>query len=308
MSYKNSYRPNGGDAFRLGSAFDDLMYFPDTWHDKYHVMEAEIPTGNMAKLCERYIELLKKGSWDSHEKMFAEAYDHSGYEISKESVEGRFKKKGLEYCEEQAEHSEKIGISLEEAQMLEAMKRSLLSEETTAKYFQSAKNVDLHVQLPVYWNEDIMVDGKKVVMPCKILLDSVVVDHNRKVIYPADLKTTGDSAYKFAKSYMHFKYYLQAAMYYDGMIQWRAQQGLDHYHIEEFRFIVCEKRLNPRTVLYKVSKEDIKAGSSGFTSKGKFIRGWRRLLIDLAWHQERDLWDHPRSIYEDGEVILNELH
>ena len=165
-SYKSSFK-GGGDALRLGSAFDDLMFFPDTWHDQYHVFQNDAPAGAMKTLCDRYAFLVQQDSWQSHEDMFADAYTASGYQISKKAVEARFKKEGIEYYKEKAKHLDKVGISTKEAQMFEAMRGAILADNNIKKYFVPDGNVELHFQLPVYWDETVYVEGESVIMPCR---------------------------------------------------------------------------------------------------------------------------------------------
>lgn len=307
--YKYPKESSGGDAFRLGSAFDHLMYFPDTWADEYHVSEHHKPTGFMAKLCLRYIELKDRDTWETEEEIFNAAYEASGYELSKKAVKARFEKGPKQFVDEMIAHGKKTFIGAAEAKMLDAMKKQLLDDPAIAKYFIPHEDTELHFQLPVYWDETVVIKGANIDVPVKVLFDAVLVDHKNKTIHPVDLKTTGDSVYKFPHSFKFYKYYLQASMYTSGLYHWKAEQGLTYYEVQPFRFIVAEKAVQNPSLIYKVSASDMVAGSAGYTNMYKqHVRGWKELLTDLTWHDRNDKWDHPRSVYEGGEVILHELH
>lgn len=306
--FKNPNRSES-DAFRIGSAFDELMYFPKTWHEKYHIFSNPHPSGMMSKLCERYIALkTSKDQWMTEDEIFDDAFKVSGYVMTKETVRDNFVKTPLAYCREFASHGSKKEVSQQEAEMMNSMKRALLSDPLINKYFIPGNDLELHFQVPIYWEEPVTLEGVDSTVPCKVLVDTIAVDHVHKRIYPIDLKTTGDSVYKFPNSYKHYKYYLQAAMYQRGVRYWAIDQGFDLYDIDNFRFIVVEKALINPPLIFKVSTKDLVAGRSGFTSiYGHRIRGWKDLLTDLHWHTRHNKWDHPRSVYESEEVLLNEL-
>lgn len=76
----------------------------------------------------------------------------------------------------------------------------------------------------------------------RIMSDLLVVDHNRKLIIPCDLKTTGKPEYEFYKSFIEYNYSIQARLY------WRIiRQNLDrdeyfkHFSLADYHFIVVNR-------------------------------------------------------------------
>ena len=80
-----------------------------------------------------------------------------------------------------------------------------------------------------------------------IMADLIVVDHKNKIIYPCDLKTSSHKEYDFYLSYIQWKYFIQAKLYYRTI---RANMDRDEYFkdfkLANYRFIVCNgENLDP---------------------------------------------------------------
>lgn len=74
------------------------------------------------------------------------------------------------------------------------------------------------------------------------MLDIIVVDYEKKIIYPVDLKTCGISEWNFEDNFKRFFYQIQARLYWKVL---RANLDRDPYFkdfsLENFRFIVINK-------------------------------------------------------------------
>lgn len=75
------------------------------------------------------------------------------------------------------------------------------------------------------------------------MADLIIVDHNEKIIYPIDLKTSSKPEYDFYKSFIDWRYDIQARLY------WRIiRANLDkdpiykEYKLADYRFIVANRR------------------------------------------------------------------
>lgn len=119
--------------------------------------------------------------------------------------------------------------------MVEALKTS----EATMRYF--ADNDELS---PVqrYYQLKFKMQYNNVVY--RSMLDLIVVDHEKKVIYPIDLKTSSHKEWDFEESFMQWRYDIQARLY------WRnLKANLDRdpifrsYKLADYKFIV----VNPYT-------------------------------------------------------------
>jgi hypothetical protein len=78
------------------------------------------------------------------------------------------------------------------------------------------------------------------------MMDLVVVDYEKKIIYPIDLKTSlGCAEWDFEQNFKKWHYYIQARLYYRNL---KANVEKDDYFknftIEDYRFII----VNPKTL------------------------------------------------------------
>lgn len=108
-------------------------------------------------------------------------------------------------------------ISIAEYDLAKSIVNSLKTNVNTAQYFdgryENDVHVDLHFQLPIYFE----MDG----VESKGLLDLVVVILNENgvvlSIQPFDIKTLADYAINFPNNLKRFRYDIQAAWYTDGL-------------------------------------------------------------------------------------------
>lgn len=92
-------------------------------------------------------------------------------------------KDGEEYWRFLIQSKGRTIITSEEMRLSKTIASLAMSHPLTGKYFIDQPNVDKYYQLPLYWlYEDI---------PCKGLVDILIVEHETKTIYLTDIKSTG---------------------------------------------------------------------------------------------------------------------
>lgn len=76
----------------------------------------------------------------------------------------------------------------------------------------------------------------------RVMMDLVIVDHNTKIIYPIDLKTSSKAEYDFYKSFVDWRYDIQGRLYFRTL---RANLDKDpiykDYKLADYRFIVVNR-------------------------------------------------------------------
>lgn len=89
-------------------------------------------------------------------------------------------------------------------------------------------------------------------IPYRCMPDLIIVDHSKKIIYPIDLKTSSHREYDFYKSFVQWKYDIQARLY------WRLiRQALDKddyfkdFKLADYKFIVVNNINNPLPLVWK---------------------------------------------------------
>lgn len=92
-------------------------------------------------------------------------------------------KDGEEYWKFLIESKGRTIITSEEMRLSKTIASLAMSHPLTGKYFIDQPKVDKYYQLPLYWMyEDL---------PCKGLVDILIVEHETKTIYLTDIKSTG---------------------------------------------------------------------------------------------------------------------
>lgn len=89
------------------------------------------------------------------------------------------------------------------------------------------------------------------------MADLIVVDHEKKEVYPCDLKTSSHKEYEFYKSFIDWRYMIQARLYWRLI---RAAMDVDpvfsSYTLKDYTFIVVNKdSLNPLTWKYEDTRK-----------------------------------------------------
>ena len=92
----------------------------------------------------------------------------------------------------------------------------------------------------------------------RCMADLLLVDHELKIVYPIDLKTSSHTEWDFFESFIQWRYDIQARLYWRII---RANMDKDHvfkeYRLADYRFIVVNKRtLTPLVWLFEDTKKE----------------------------------------------------
>jgi hypothetical protein len=90
------------------------------------------------------------------------------------------------------------------------------------------------------------------------MADLIVVDYEKKVVYPIDLKTSSMPEWDFEKAFSKWHYYIQARLYWRNI---RANMDKDEvykdYELADYTFIVVNKEtLTPLKWVYNGTKKE----------------------------------------------------
>tara|TARA_R110000822_G_scaffold178776_5_gene318702 strand:- start:315 stop:1346 length:1032 start_codon:yes stop_codon:yes gene_type:complete len=178
---------------------------------------------------------------------------------------------------------------------------TLFTHDFSRKWITADENQEIHYQFPILWNWK----GK----PCKSLFDIIKIDHKEKVIYPIDLKTTGDHVLGFASSFVKWKYYLQASFYTEALKYFKLEnEELFDYRVDIFRFLIISSGDPRKPLVYETTENDLFVGKNGGSLRynSNEVRGFDKIIEDMEWHMGNQLYDYPRNVYEsDGILTLD---
>jgi hypothetical protein len=119
-------------------------------------------------------------------------------------------------------------------------------------------------------------------IPIRCMFDCLSVDHKDKVIYPVDLKTTGHPEEEFYKSFITWRYDIQATFYtYILQSVLNKDPYFSQFRIKPFQFVPINRRtLAPLVWEFKLNfnERDLK------DEQGNIYRNWRKILADLNYY------------------------
>ena len=135
---------------------------------------------------------------------------------------------------------------------------ALRSDKHTSKYCQKKSNdpdieiVDKHVIVFDY--QGLEFKGE---------LDRVIINHKDKTITPIDFKTTSKSVLNFEKSFWHFRYDFQAAVYTLGLSLDKSEKFQkyykDGYNFKPMLYIVVETFLKNPPMVFEIFSKQLNA-------------------------------------------------
>lgn len=135
----------------------------------------------------------------------------------------------------------------------------------------------------------------------RCMADLIVVDNEKKVIIPCDLKTSSKKEWDFYKSFIDWSYWTQAQLYW-----YIIRQNLDKdplfkdYTLLDYRFIVINRNSKKPLVW---SYPDTQATEDCIYGKNNNIvcTNWRKTVTELDYY----LTTHP--VYPTGITELNNI-
>ena len=140
----------------------------------------------------------------------------------------------------------------------------------------------------------------------KAMLDFLIINHDEKLIQPYDLKTGGDHAERFEKSYFFWRYDIQAYLYMRAVSE-LLKDKYPGYKLEMFKFVYISRNNVYRPLIWKVSPKLLKATREGFFRDGKYYKSIEELINDYLWYKEDENRIYPKEIYDSkGEVAIDD--
>lgn len=293
--------------FNIGSAVDCLLTTPELWEEEFVVADIQKPGGYMADFVDNLPEGITKLS---PKEDYRHAYEMSGYSIPIDRVIKIYhsKKDAKEYYHFKCGAEGKTVLTEDEYQLVLEKVAKLRESTFTKRFFAPKEHEQLLNQVP------LLFEYKG--FECKGLMDGILIDHESGIIKPYDVKTTGRPVFKFPDSFVKYGYFRQAAFYTLGMkllpefadenpdAQDLIKSVSNNYKMDLFRFVVADtiKDSPHPAVCFTTSEHDLKCGLKGGVLKKtrSRVKGINNLLDDLRWHQDNDLWEYPREIYEQG--------
>lgn len=283
-----------------GTMIHEYILQPEEFWKDYIILDFAVPKVKQQKdLLEFYANAKMVDPLASEDDILLMSYN-SAYSNNK-SIDKRIQEARelvetyQNYIEYFRNKDSKKVISFADLNMLKTIKKNMEDHKKANELlFKYPETFEVHNEFHINWeypNASTLGD-----LPCKSLLDRVMIDHTNKKIILVDIKTTAD-VYNFKHSIEEFDYCRQLA-YYWLAIHWYftnelklnieeyeyetyiiAVQSHDGYEVRVFKF-------NPKTVEERLVAIDY-------------------AIKRIAWHKDNNLWDHMKEYYdEDGAEII----
>jgi len=250
--------------------------------------------------------------WGALEDYPKEILKHCNYELyqSRWKDETRINKiveQGSQYFEVLKNSGNRTIITESEYAKAVNCVMALRSDKYTSKYCQKKSNdpniliIDKHVI--VFEHDGLEFKGE---------LDRIIVNHKEKTITPIDFKTTSKSVLNFEKSFWHFRYDFQAAVYTLGLTKDKSNR-LKSYYQEGYTFkpmlyIVVETFLKNPPMVFEISKTAINTGLYGNVDKvpkiNENLQGFYQAIKRFKYATENNAWDYPMEYDTKGKTTI----
>lgn len=283
-----------------GTMIHEYILQPEEFWKDYIILDFAVPKVKQQKdLLEFYSSARLVDPFASEDDILLMSYE-AAYNNTKSKEKKIQEAKELvetyqNYIEYFRNKDSKKVISFADLNMLKAIKKNMEEHKKANELlFNYPETFEVHNEFHINWeypNASSLGD-----LPCKSLLDRVMIDHTNKKIILVDIKTTAD-VYNFKHSVEEFDYCRQLA-YYWLAIHWYFKNELK-LNIEEYEYetyiIAVQSHDGYEVRVFKFNPKAIEE---------------RLVTIDyaikrIAWHKNNNLWDHMKEYYdEDGAEII----
>ncbi len=176
-------------AIVLGSYVDMLLTSPDLSQSLFIEDLAKRPSDTIRGFLVNTFKVLENEkvneNLETYRDLLINTARQAGYQNNwgDDAIWKSIFKDGEEYWKFLIQSKGRTIITSEEMRLSKTIASLAMSHPLTGKYFIDQPNVDKYYQLPLYWlYEDL---------PCKGLVDILIVEHETKTIYLTDIKSTG---------------------------------------------------------------------------------------------------------------------
>ena len=297
-------------AANMGRIVETLLMEPHLFDDKFYMSSClSTPTGLMLDFVEALYRVTRDATDESGKitrdfaDMSLEAYNLSGFKIKYEAVMSKFigSEAEIYYNEIRRVRANNLTVvNTTEIAVAEKIVEQLKTNSTTAPIVNLVNSSRYEVidQMQV---EGYTIDGHNF----KSMLDKVIIDHDKKIIQPYDLKCTWSVENFYEEYYLYRRAYIQAFLYYRAMLVLVADKASPcyGYHVEYLRFIVCDSTNYYQPLIYTLDDNDMNDAYKGFVHKGRTYPGVGDLIAALTWCVETNTWNISHKNYLSNGIV-----
>ena len=296
-------------AANMGRIVETLLWEPHLFDDKFYMSScASTPTGLMLDFTEALYRHTRDATDEDGKvtrpmnELLEDAYKDSGFKIKYEAVISKFIGSDAEIYYNEIRRVRTLNLTVvntTEISVAEKIVERLKTNSTTGPIVNMVNSSRYEVidQMQV---EGYTIDGH----PFKSMLDKVIIDHDKKIIQPYDLKCTWSVENFYEEYYLYRRAYIQAYLYAKAAKHLTQIDGeYAEYKVLNPKFIVCDSTNYMNPLVYKITDGAMMEAYIGFEHKGRIYPGVKQLIADLQWAIENDVWNISRDNYLSNGLV-----
>jgi len=295
-------------AATIGRVVETLLLEPHEFDGRFYLSSCTTaPTGLMLLFVDALYKFTAEATSDDgqitrdFEDIAKDAYTESGFKIAFDKVLGKFIGSDNEIYYKEIREVRSKGLTVLTAQdvtnaekIVEELRNNFATKDIVNLISSARYTVHNQFQIEGYTVEKHMF---------KSMMDKVVIDHNEKTIQVYDLKCTWSVENFYEEYYLYRRAYIQALLYYKAAIHLTLGDELRGYRVESPKFIVCDSTNYMNPLVYTLSDKDLEDAFNGFEHKGRTYPGVNKIIADLKWATENDVWNISRENYLSNGIV-----
>lgn len=227
-------------SLRFGSLVDCLLTEPETFEDRFIIIDMKIPSDTIVLILEQIYESLQiktPNIYEVPEEVIFDFIEKNEYGASwlRQTRINKILTSGASYFKSLFDKDGKIAILQTDYDDAQNCVLELENNPYTADF---VNNPNLDYIEDLHQTKFILTNPYKV----RCMFDKIRVDHQKKLIYPMDYKTTFDSEENFNHSFKQWRYDIQANLYsYILQEICKKDEYFKDFKIMPFQFIVISR-------------------------------------------------------------------
>ena len=236
-----------------GKIIHGLLLEPEKFLDNFIVSPANLPTGNTRTVIDRvyahHVELAKNGDERENLVEFAKAILdilkdmnlHQSLKTDEQRLDKIFTPEAVNYWHFLKSKGDKTLIDEETYNYCNSAVEIIRSNKDVCKLIgcdiNEFENKEVLNEIKVSCNVNMKPFG------LKGIVDNLVIDHDQKIVYINDVKTTSKDLKDFPETVEFYSYWMQAAVYASLVVS-NYPHLIDSGYNVKFNFVVIDKMYN----------------------------------------------------------------
>lgn len=273
--------------FKKGKMVHFYLLQPEEFNKNYTFLDYESPKSQQQKDFCSNVARFKKGN---KEEILIRAYKECY--STKESDEKVLEKAKLlekqykNYIKSIKLSTVKIVLSKGDIEKLDNIKKEIANHRVANDLLIEQKiTPEVYNEFEIYW-EFLGIE-------CKSMLDRVIIDKENKTVKLIDIKTSAQFS-EFEEKFFEYKYHRQMAFYWLALYNHFNKIGLDITDYKKETYIIAINIKEPTEIkVYEVGELSLNWG----------LNEIEKLMSELKWHFDNNIWDYPKLYYEGTGTI-----